>query len=82
MATVHSLPHSPRAAAKPKRTRRSAGKAKAAPSTHPLHRLGTPAKAALIAAGTLGLAALAVAIIGPRRLEREAARVGEAVERS
>jgi anti-sigma factor RsiW len=72
MATVHSLPHAPRSAAKPRRARRPAAKAaKTAPSSHPLLRLGTPAKAALIAAGTLGLAAIAVAIIGPRRLERE-----------
>jgi hypothetical protein len=71
MATVHSLPHTPRAAAKPKRARRPAAKAKATASSHPLQRLGTPAKAALIALGTLGLAAVAVAIIGPRRLERE-----------
>ena len=75
MATVHSLPQAPRPAAKPKRARRSAAKAKGAAktpaSTHPLQRLGTPAKAALIAVGTLGLAAVAVAIIGPRRLERE-----------
>ena len=73
MATVHSLPHSPRAAARPKRARRSAAKpaAKAKRSTHPLQNLGTPAKAALIAAGTLGLAAIAVAIIGPRRLQQE-----------
>jgi hypothetical protein len=71
MATVHSLPHAPRSTAKPKRARRPARKAKAVASTHPLQRLGTPAKAILIAAGTLGLAAMAVAIIGPRRLERD-----------
>ena len=71
MATVHSLPQAPRAAAKPKRVRKPASKAKAPASSHPLQRLGTPAKAALIAVGTLGLAAVAVAIIGPRRLERE-----------
>ena len=71
MATVHSLPHAPRATAKPKRARRPARKAKATASTHPLQRLGTPAKAALIAAGTLGLAAIAVAIVGPRRLQQE-----------
>ena len=65
MATIHPLPN----AARPKAARRRKAKA----STHPLHtgplqRLGTPAKAVLIAAGTLGLAAVAVAIIGPRRL--------------
>lgn len=70
MASIHPLPN----AAKPKPARRR--KARAVPSTHPLHngpfqRLGTPAKAVLIAAGTLGLAAVAVAIIGPRRLQRE-----------
>ena len=42
MATVHSLPHTPRAAAN----------AKATASSHPLQRLGTPAKAALIAVAT------------------------------
>jgi len=33
-----------------------------------------PAKAAYIAMGTIGLAALAVAILGPKRLEREVLR--------
>jgi hypothetical protein len=63
MASIHPLP----SAEKPKAARRR----KARASTHPLQRLGTPAKAVLIAAGTLGLAAVAVAIIGPRRLQRE-----------
>ncbi len=72
MATIHPLPNNtPRKAAKPVRARKPAAKTKATASTHPLRRLGTPAKAVLIAAGTLGLAAVAVALIGPRRLERE-----------
>jgi hypothetical protein len=73
MATIHPLPNNaPRKAAKPARARKSSPKPKTAvASTHPLQRLGTPAKAVLIAAGTLGLAAVAVALIGPRRLERE-----------
>jgi hypothetical protein len=72
MATIHPLPNtSPRKPAKPTRARKAAPKAKAVASTHPLRRLGTPAKAVLIAVGTLGLAAVAVALIGPRRLERE-----------
>ena len=76
MATVHPLPQSPRATAKPRRARKPARKSRpaASASTHPLTRLqglGTPAKAALIAVGTLGLAAVAVAIIGPRRLQTE-----------
>jgi len=33
--------------------------------------LSKPAKAAYVAIGTVGLAALAVAILGPKRLERE-----------
>lgn len=69
MATIHPLPgNSPRKSARPARRR---AKSRPAPSTHPLQRLGTPAKAVLIGLGTLGLAAVAVALIGPRRLERE-----------
>ena len=74
MATVHPLPQSARATAKPKRARKPARKSRPSTSTHPLDRLqglGTPAKAALIAVGTLGLAALAVAIVGPRRLQHD-----------
>jgi len=70
MATIHPLPGN--AARKPARARKSSPKAKAVASTHPLNRLGPPAKAVLIAAGTLGLAAVAVALIGPRHLFRRA----------
>ena len=54
--------------------------AKAVTHHKPKHSLSTtlvraassrPAKAAYVAIGTVGLAALAVAILGPRRLERD-----------
>jgi len=73
MATIHPLPHNaPRKAARPARSRRAAAKA-GPPPQGMLNRVirSTPAKAVLIGVGTLGLAALAVALIGPRRLERE-----------
>jgi hypothetical protein len=60
MAAVrHPVRHRPRKAAH----RPKSGLARAA--------ISKPARLAYVAIGTMGLAALAVAILGPRRLERE-----------
>jgi len=77
MATVHRLPHSHQPAKPDRRVR--ARKVKRQGARHQtdfsasLRRAATskPAKAAYIAIGTIGLAALAVAILGPKRLERD-----------
>jgi hypothetical protein len=60
MATArHPVRHRPAKAAR----RAKSGLARAA--------ISKPARIAYVAIGTIGLAALAVAILGPRRLERE-----------
>jgi hypothetical protein len=75
MATVHRLPHSAHPAKPVRRSRKAKSRAArpAASFSARLRRaaLSKPAKAAYVAIGTMGLAALAVAILGPKRLERD-----------
>jgi hypothetical protein len=73
MASIHRIPHQP-APSRPSKAKRTFLSKKPAPGLgNRLLRAATsgPAKAAYIAIATVGLAAIAVAILGPKRLERQ-----------
>jgi hypothetical protein len=73
MATIHPMPHSSGSSRAIKAKRAPRPKKPAPGLGGRLLRAATsrPAKAAYIAIGTVGLAAILVAILGPKRLERQ-----------
>jgi hypothetical protein len=72
MATIHRIAHPPGSTRPTKAKRASRSKKPVSGVSGRLLRAASsgPAKAAYIAIGTIGLAAIAVAILGPKRLER------------
>jgi hypothetical protein len=72
MATIHRISHSGPAPRSKKAKRRARKPASAGLGSRLLSAATSgPAKAAYVTIGTLGLAAVAVAILGPKRLEKQ-----------